>query len=48
MKRSDFERAAKISGLGLPTLARQVLKAAAIKQHKEVEEKITFFKLKPG
>lgn len=46
-EKSGFERAAEISGLGLSTWARQVLKAAAIKQHKVVGEKISFIKAKP-
>ncbi|MDZ4709350.1 MAG: hypothetical protein SH818_13210 [Saprospiraceae bacterium] len=41
-EKAGFERAAEFSGLGLSTWARQVMKAAAIKQYKEVGEKLTF------
>lgn len=45
-EKTAFENSAELSGLGLSTWARQVLKAAAIKQHREAGMKITFIKSK--
>lgn len=42
IEKEGFERAAEISGVGVSTWARQVLRSAAIKQIQEVGEKVSF------
>lgn len=42
LEKEGFERAAEISGVGVSTWARQVLRSAAIKQAQEVGEKVSF------
>ena len=42
LEKQGFERAAEISGIGLSSWARQVLRSAAIKQIQDAGEKIIF------
>lgn len=42
LEKEGFEKAAEISGVGVSTWARQVLRSAAIKQCQEVGEKVAF------
>lgn len=42
IEKEGFERAAEISGVGVSTWARQVLRSAAIKQVQEIGEKVSF------
>lgn len=41
-EKEDFKRAAEISGLGLSSWARQVLRSSAIKELQSVGEKVNF------
>ncbi len=42
LEKSGFERAAEISGIGLSSWARQVLRSAAMKELQNAGEKIIF------
>jgi hypothetical protein len=47
LEKKGFERAAEISGIGLSSWARQILRSAAIKKLQESGEKIIFLEPLP-